>query len=385
MIPHLATTLVLSGVATAQSFNVDFQGTLPAPVAVPSDTFGGAAQSPGRWNGVGGAFAVISVFLDDLAGDPTNVLLSTAFSFGPSYYSDHPLTSGDLAALMDDCQDTSFGNDGDWTFEGLEVGRYRAVGYGWDPFFEWPTSVWSVTSGGDQVFGGSTGGFFSGSFEEGITHAVAEIDVTDGMLRVLMESTDPADECIAAFNGMQLVRVGGPEGFCHGDGGVAPGCSPCPCMNEAPPGTVGGCLASSNESPFLEASGCARVSADSLRFEAGGMPAFSIGVLFSGSTALPAGSGHPCFELDSGLPNAGNGLRCMGGVQRRHGTRAIDGNGNLAGGFGPPGNPAGGLAAQIGVAAGETRVFQLFFRDLPGVLCGAEFGTTQAVRVTYSP
>lgn len=187
------------------------------------------------------------------------------------------------------------------------------------------------------------------------------------------------------------VEVG--TSFCFGDGGATPGCTSCPCGNDALPGSLGGCVNSSSRSARLIARGLPRIGADSLRFEVTGAKGDSFAILVSAANALPlmgacpTGSGIQSPELD--------GLRCVGGGLVRHGTRRTDGNGDvgppwnfpipinwLPNGWGPPRGPEGGLLLQSGFAAGQTRHFQVFYRELITLGCGTGQGTTNAVSVT---
>ena len=175
--------------------------------------------------------------------------------------------------------------------------------------------------------------------------------------------------------------------YCFGDGGTQVGmttCTECPCGNSLP-GAEGGCLNSTGRSAVLLASGDALLANDTLRFEVCGANPLSFGLLFSGAQALPGSAQNPCFGLDTGIANVGNGLRCMGSSLVRHGTRPTDLNGNTGSsnnGWGPPSGPPGGLLQQGGYSAGQTRYFQVFYREDPlQALCGFELNTTNAISI----
>ncbi|MEM7516070.1 MAG: hypothetical protein AAF368_03985, partial [Planctomycetota bacterium] len=178
-------------------------------------------------------------------------------------------------------------------------------------------------------------------------------------------------------------RCGQREDFCFGNGGTG-GCTPCPCGNDAAPGTVGGCLNSVARSARLLASGSNQATAGDLRFEARGMTPTGFGMLASGSGTLP-GMG-PC-PSGSGIPSqVFDGLRCLGAGFMRHGTRSVDALGEIGGttpGWGPPDGPAGGVAQEFGFSAGQTRFFQLIYRDDPAQVCGRGLNTTNGVRVLF--
>ena len=177
--------------------------------------------------------------------------------------------------------------------------------------------------------------------------------------------------------------------YCRGEGELAPGCTPCPCGNDAPLGSGGGCANSAGTGARLAASGTARIFADSLRFTlADGLPS-TFAVLISGERRLPSNPASPCLGLDTGLASVTlDGLRCSGGDLRRHGTRATDATGAVGvvtAPWGPPGGPPGGLAAAAGLAAGQARHFQAYGRENPLLGCGTGQTTSQAITVVYAP
>ena len=174
------------------------------------------------------------------------------------------------------------------------------------------------------------------------------------------------------------------ESFCFGDGGVSVGCTPCPCSNDAPSGSVGGCMNTSGIWGILYSTGVASVSVDTLRFDFFGATANTFAVLASADNRLPAVGG--ACATGSGITAATlDGLRCIGGNLRRHGTRATNSAGASSAPWGPPGGPAGGLIAQGGFSAGQVRQFQVFYRDLATAGCGTGQNTTNACSVTFAP
>ena len=174
--------------------------------------------------------------------------------------------------------------------------------------------------------------------------------------------------------------------FCNGDGGDQMGCTNCPCGNNAAPGTIGGCVNSNSMSARLEPSGSPSVMADTMRYEVTGANVSTFGVLISANNQLPQMGACP---PGSGLSTAIlDGLRCVGGAVQRHGSRATDGLGNIGvtnNGWGPPSGPAGGLIAQGGFVAGQTRHYQCFYREVASLGCLTGQNTTNAVSVTFAP
>ncbi len=177
--------------------------------------------------------------------------------------------------------------------------------------------------------------------------------------------------------------------YCYGDGGTEPGCTLCPCSNDAAVGTHGGCLNSAGSSGMLHASGLPSVSADTLRFEAQGGNPSAFSVLTSGDDRLPNNMANACFGLDSGVQSMSlDGLRCVGANTRRHGGRAFDASGAIGttnAGWGGIDPPMVGLIAQGGYVAGQTRNYQLFYREDAALSCGTGLNTTNAVSLTFLP
>ena len=183
--------------------------------------------------------------------------------------------------------------------------------------------------------------------------------------------------------------VGGYLSSCAGDGGNQLGCTFCPCGNDAPAGTVGGCNNSAGRSARLNASGNASVAADTLRLEMTGGTSVSFGVLTSGAAIAPTNPASPCFGLNSGVTSVTlDGLRCAVQSVQRHGARPSDASGDIGlttNGWGPPSGPAGGILAQGGFVAGETRHFQVIYREQPTLGCQTGQNTSQLVSVTVQP
>lgn len=182
---------------------------------------------------------------------------------------------------------------------------------------------------------------------------------------------------------------------CNGDGGDQLGCSNCPCSNNSPVGTIGGCLNQVGASARLNATGTYSVSlppliATDLRFGLVGAPPFSFCLLTSGDSVAPQNPMNPCFGSSSGIPSmAFDGLRCADVNFRRHGGRSVDSNGAVGetnspwGGEGGP--PIGITLASGGFSAGQTRFFQSIYRENSLAGCMRGLNTSQAVEVTFTP
>ena len=183
-------------------------------------------------------------------------------------------------------------------------------------------------------------------------------------------------------------------GICNGDGGDQMGCTDCPCMNNAPAGTVGGCLNSSGTGSRLMVSGDPSVSlpmasVDDLRFSATNGPPNQLFILNSGDALAPADPMNPCFGLGSGaVGTVFDGLRCAIMGTLRNGGRGADANGEVGvtnNPWGGESNPPGGIAQFFGYTAGTTKYFQCIHRDSAAVNCMTGLNTTQAIEVTFSP
>ena len=167
--------------------------------------------------------------------------------------------------------------------------------------------------------------------------------------------------------------------FCFGN---VDNCAPCPCGNEAASTMRGGCVNATGWSAVLSYLGRASVSDDSLQFVGFGLNPNAFAVLISGDNALPnAGACAPGSGIPSPLLD---GLRCVGGNVRRHGTRMSFGSGFVEG-WGLPNGPPGGLVANGNFAAGQVRRFQLIYRQIVTAQCGTAQATSNAVEVLIEP
>ncbi len=179
------------------------------------------------------------------------------------------------------------------------------------------------------------------------------------------------------------------DGYCYGNGGVTPACTPCPCGNDSSPLGIAGCENSTGRGCELRGSGNPSLSADTLRFEAVGVLPSTFGILTSGVTRQPENPLNPCFGLDSGVQAPVlDGLRCAGGALLRHGTRGSDAAGDIGvsnPGWGPPNGPAGGLLSHGRFAVGQTRHYQLYYRENSLLGCGTSRNTSQGVSITAQP
>ncbi len=159
-----------------------------------------------------------------------------------------------------------------------------------------------------------------------------------------------------------LVRPGALIGtpYCFGDGSA----TPCPCGNSGGPRQ--GCANSTGQGVEVFAHGSQSIVADDLMFTCEGMGGSQPALLFAGTT-------QP--GLASGLV-FGDGLRCTGGQVQRLGITQSDDCGQASWG--------GGLLAGSNLLAGDTRFYQVWYRDPDNGPCGSSFNTSNAISLTFT-
>ena len=150
-------------------------------------------------------------------------------------------------------------------------------------------------------------------------------------------------------------ECGAGSSFCFGGGGA------CPCGNDA--GPAEGCRHSQGQGAVVFTSGSASITADDLGFDASQLPTGKPCLLFSGDLQV-----NLLF---------GDGIRCVGGDIKRLGVRISNGSG-LA-------SWAPSLQSVGGWGNGDTRYFQVWFRDPVGGPCASGFNVSSAVQVDFIP
>ena len=268
-----------------------------------------------------------------------------------------------------------------------------------DPF---PNGFVITNTGGGLAM--STGGFFEISdldFSEPVV--ISEVTYTHNWFFVNADTSFTLDSASVDFTAnssfssgrVMTVSIATEEAFrdtCNGDGGDQLSCTPCPCDNHAPVGTIGGCLNQSGSSARLIAIGSPSITApgnDDLRFQMTGGNPSALAVLTSGDNVAPTNMANLCFGLESGIQSQFlDGLRCPVGNTQRHGGRVMDTSGDVGlfnNGWGGIDGPAPSIADQGGFVAGQTRYFQVFYRADVSLGCGTGQNTTQAVGLTFQP
>ncbi|MCB9916709.1 MAG: hypothetical protein H6828_16425, partial [Planctomycetes bacterium] len=144
-----------------------------------------------------------------------------------------------------------------------------------------------------------------------------------------------------------------------------PGASgtPCPCGGWANVGE--GCANSSGAGARVYESGSLSVFNDTLRVHATGLLANQPALLFCGLNAVNAGAGAVF----------GDGLRCAGGGVVRLGVRTPSAAGLAT--WGPS------LGVLGGWSAGDTRYFQVWYRDPAGGPCASGFNLSNGLALSF--
>ncbi|MCB9915954.1 MAG: hypothetical protein H6828_12560 [Planctomycetes bacterium] len=354
---RLLALLLLASPAVAQDFNVDVGPNLilwPAPSA----SYAAGAGQAGVWNPV--PPSLLPTALVDLAGAPTGVSVTTTETMSYSW----PFSglTGDDDAFTADGQalDALLQTPATWTFSGLADGSYLVYTYAWDAAGSGVLTEVRIPSmpGSEQLVGGT---WLGSPHVLGVTYALHAVTVSGGTL--VVEARSAVSGSGGEVIGFQLVQTssGSPfTGYCFGDGsGTA-----CPCGNAG--GAGEGCANSSGAGATLGAIGSTSASVDDQVFQAGGLLPNRPALLFVGDNAVNGGNGTVF----------GDGLRCAGGNIVRLGVRVPDALG--AAHWGP------GLAAQGGWSAGQTKRFQVWYRDPIASPCGSAFNLTNGLEVGFT-
>lgn len=216
--------------------------------------------------------------------------------------------------------------------------------------WEWTSGSHTVTEGTDSVLDGSE------AFHSPLTSGtpVFEVAFTPQFLAAHPRPGNRYDYvCLPHFvGGMNgVVRVADPlpgAPFCFGDGSGAI----CPCGTSGPAGR--GCPTSTGPGSRLRAIGTASVAADTLTLWVTDAPEGLTVLFFQGSARTAGGAGAPF----------GEGLRCAGGALVRIARKTQSFN------WAAYPHPGDAPISQLGfVAPGDTRHYQVWFQDSPG-LCG---------------
>jgi hypothetical protein len=209
------------------------------------------------------------------------------------------------------------------------------------------------------------------------SHSVFEVTPTGAVALLMDESGDgngnglitpseiavgPLDDIfVCGFNSDNVFRISGAGvPFCFGDD-----ISSCPCANAGEP--EHGCANSTSNGARLDGANGHSIQRASLTLAATNLVPDLLGIYLQGDHALNGGSGK----------YFGDGLRCVGGNLIRLQVRAADAHGNSRTDL--------DIVAATGVSAGETKLYQLWYRDTLNSPCGAGFNLTNGLRVAWTP
>ena len=147
--------------------------------------------------------------------------------------------------------------------------------------------------------------------------------------------------------------------FCHGDGSG----TPCPCGNSGNNGE--GCANGSGSGGKLRSTGSSSIGTADLVLTGEQLIPSQPGLYFQGNNAINSGNGNPF----------GDGLRCAGGGVIRLQVRFADGSGSS--------QTSVNISAAGGVAAGDTKRYQIWYRDPNTTTCGGQFNLSNGLELTF--
>ncbi len=153
--------------------------------------------------------------------------------------------------------------------------------------------------------------------------------------------------------------------FCFGDGSG----TGCPCGNVSAVGAGTGCVSSLGVGARVAAEGSACVSADNMHLVGYGM-GFAPALYFQGSAQQAGGAGLAF----------GDGLLCLAGSIIRLGVKFNSNGTSIHPGAGDLSLSAGGL-----VVGGDTKTYQIWFRDAFTFCTASNFNLSNAVQVVWAP
>lgn len=155
--------------------------------------------------------------------------------------------------------------------------------------------------------------------------------------------------------------------FCAGDGaGTA-----CPCGNSSAVGAGEGCLDSFGLGAKLTLSGIGRVGNDTLKMNGSRMPNSGPCLYFEGTTPMSGGAGL----------SFGDGLLCVNGTIVRLGVKFNNASG--ASSYPVGADPILSVAGLV--AAGDTRTYQIWYRDAATFCSVATYNLSNGMQAIWAP
>jgi len=173
-----------------------------------------------------------------------------------------------------------------------------------------------------------------------------------------------ANILVESFAKLEVDASGGTPvvSFCSGDGSG----TPCPCSNTGAAGAGCGNSASPGGASIGHL-GTPSVASGGFQLTASNAVPNRPGLFFEGTAQAAGGAGSVL----------GDGLLCAVGAIDRLEVVFTGGTGGAVSSIDIP--------TESGVAAGETRYYQYWFRDPVGGVCGGGFNLTNALSVTWAP
>jgi hypothetical protein len=150
--------------------------------------------------------------------------------------------------------------------------------------------------------------------------------------------------------------------FCSGDQGT------CPCGNEndASNGDAGCANGAHSGGAALSTSGSCSIAAADLVLSGSGLVPSQPGLYFQGDNAINGGAGNPF----------GDGIRCAGGAVIRLQVGFADASGASSTSI--------DIGSKGGVAAGDIKRYQLWYRDPNSSPCGGNFNLSNGMEITWT-
>ena len=167
----------------------------------------------------------------------------------------------------------------------------------------------------------------------------------EGIFSPYVPPANGSSFCLGDDQGATLCPCGNPSDGSHGDAGCANGAS------------AGGCS--------LEAEGSSSVAAADLVLSGEGLVPSQPGLYFQGNNAIASGAGV----------TFGDGLRCAGGGVVRLQVRFSDSAGASSTSI--------DVASKGGVVPGDTKRYQIWYRDPNTSICGAGFNLSNGFEVSW--
>jgi hypothetical protein len=147
--------------------------------------------------------------------------------------------------------------------------------------------------------------------------------------------------------------------FCAGDGSLP---TPCPCGNNGATGR--GCANSIVGSTGAQLVSSGATSPDTVVLSASGMLPSALCMFFQGNVQLPSGA------------TFGDGVRCVGGTLRRLGPKTCVEGAAYYPGLGDLSITQRSAALGDPISSGDTRYYQVYYRDPTPAFCAPPLGNT---------